>query len=42
MLSQFDLLIATVARQHGLTLLTADADFQGVPGLRFENWLGQK
>jgi tRNA(fMet)-specific endonuclease VapC len=39
MLSQFDLLIAAIARQHDLTLLTADSDFQGVAGLRVENWL---
>jgi predicted nucleic acid-binding protein len=30
---------AAVARQHDLTLLTADGDFQGVPRLRTENWL---
>ncbi len=36
MLSQFDLLIAAVGRQHGLILLTAD---QAVSGLRIENWL---
>jgi tRNA(fMet)-specific endonuclease VapC len=40
MLSQFDLLIAAVTRQYDLTLLTADRDFQGVAGLRIENWLG--
>jgi tRNA(fMet)-specific endonuclease VapC len=39
MLSQFDLLIAAVARQHRLTLLTADRDFQPVPRLKVENWL---
>lgn len=39
MLSQFDLLIAAMARQHGLTLLTADRDFQVVPRLAVENWL---
>jgi tRNA(fMet)-specific endonuclease VapC len=38
-LSPFDLLIAAVASQHNLTLLTADKDFESVPGLRFENWL---
>jgi tRNA(fMet)-specific endonuclease VapC len=39
MLSQFDLLIAAVARRHRLTLLTADNDFQPVRGLNMENWL---
>lgn len=38
-LSQFDHMIAAIARQHQLTLLTADSDFQGVPGLGMENWL---
>jgi predicted nucleic acid-binding protein len=38
-LSQFDLLIAAVARQFKLTLLTADQDFQPVSQLRVENWL---
>ncbi len=38
-LSQFDLLIAAVARQQHLTLLTADQDFQPVTRLRVENWL---
>ena len=39
MLAQFDLLIAAVARQSQLTLLTADQDFQVVRGLVVENWL---
>jgi tRNA(fMet)-specific endonuclease VapC len=39
MLSQFDLLIAAVARQHNLILLTADQDFQAVSQVRIENWL---
>ena len=39
MLSQFDLLIAAMARQHKLILLTADQDFQPVKGLTIENWL---
>jgi predicted nucleic acid-binding protein len=39
MLAQFDLLIAAVARQYKLTLLTADQDFQPVTGLTIENWL---
>lgn len=39
MLSQFDLLIAAIARQHRLILLTADKDFQPVQGVKVENWL---
>ena len=39
MLSQFDLLIAAVARQYKLILLSADQDFQAVLRLRVENWL---
>jgi hypothetical protein len=38
-LSQFDILIASLARQHQLTLLTADQDFQGIARLSVENWL---
>jgi predicted nucleic acid-binding protein len=38
-LTPFDLLIAAAACQYNLTLLTADKDFEPVPGLRFENWL---
>ena len=38
-IGQFDALIAASARQHRLTLLTADSDFQAVPRLRQENWL---
>ena len=39
MLSQFDLLIAAVARQGKLTLLTEDRDFKPVSQLPVENWL---
>jgi tRNA(fMet)-specific endonuclease VapC len=39
MLSQFDLLIAALARQYKLVLLTADRDFQGLNRVRAENWL---
>jgi predicted nucleic acid-binding protein len=39
MLSQFDLLIAAVARQYKLTLLTADGDFEVVTHLKNESWL---
>jgi len=39
MMSQFDVLIAALARQSKLTLLTAEQDFQPVTRLRIENWL---
>jgi predicted nucleic acid-binding protein len=38
-LSQFDLLIAAIARQQKLILLTGDRDFQPVRALKIENWL---
>lgn len=34
-----DVQIAAIARLHGLTLLTCDAHFSHVDGLRVENWL---
>lgn len=35
-----DLMIASVARHHNLTLVTNNtADFQSVPGLRLDDWL---
>ena len=39
MLAQFDLLIAAIARRRKLVLLTADADFDVVEGLRIRSWL---
>lgn len=38
-IGQFDALIAASARQLGLTVLTADADFSNLPGVNVENWL---
>lgn len=38
-LTTVDALSAVVAVQDGLILLTTDADFAAVPGLRTENWL---
>jgi predicted nucleic acid-binding protein len=38
-MSQFDLLIAALARQRKLILLTADQDFRPVTGIHVENWL---
>jgi tRNA(fMet)-specific endonuclease VapC len=37
--SQVDLLLAALARQMNLTLLTTDRDFEALPDLRCENWL---
>jgi len=39
MLSQFDLMIAAIARQNSVTLLTADQDFGVVSRLQIQNWL---
>lgn len=39
-LSQVDKMIAALARQHGLTVLTTDRDFEALPDLRVENWVG--
>jgi tRNA(fMet)-specific endonuclease VapC len=39
-LSQVDMMLAALARQMGLTLLTTDQDFKALPDLRLENWLG--
>ena len=38
-LGAYDALIAGHALALGLVLVTADADFKRVPGLRTENWL---
>jgi tRNA(fMet)-specific endonuclease VapC len=38
-LSQVDLLLAALARQMNLTLLTTDRDFEALPDVRRENWL---
>jgi tRNA(fMet)-specific endonuclease VapC len=38
-LSQVDMLLASMARADGLTLLSADEDFSAVAKLRRENWL---
>lgn len=37
--STIDALIATVALNHDLILLTTDKDFSRIPGLRIENWV---
>jgi tRNA(fMet)-specific endonuclease VapC len=33
-----DIMIAAIARTHGLTLVSADQDFSRVPGLTVEDW----
>src|SRR5258708_21264710 len=38
-LSQVDMLLAALARQMKLTLITSDRDFEALPDLRTENWL---
>ena len=37
-----DVQIASIARVQEMTLLTADTHFASVPGLKTENWLGEK
>lgn len=37
-LSQVDMMIAALARQHKLIVLTTDRDFEAFPDLRIENW----
>ena len=38
-LSQVDMIVAALARQMNLTVLTADHDFEALPDIRTENWL---
>jgi predicted nucleic acid-binding protein len=38
-LSQVDRMLAALARQRNLTLLTSDRDFEALPDIRTENWL---
>jgi tRNA(fMet)-specific endonuclease VapC len=37
-LTQVDMMLAALARQHNLTLLTTDRDFEVLTDLRVENW----
>jgi tRNA(fMet)-specific endonuclease VapC len=39
-LSQVDMMLAALARQHKLPVLTTDRDFEALPDLRTENWVG--
>jgi tRNA(fMet)-specific endonuclease VapC len=39
-LSQVDMMLAALARQHKLTVLITDRDFEALPDLRVENWVG--
>lgn len=38
-LSQVDMMLAALARQHKLTVLTTDRDFEALPDLHVENWV---
>jgi len=38
-LSQVDMMIAALARQHKLVVLTTDQDFEALTDLRLENWV---
>jgi predicted nucleic acid-binding protein len=37
-LSQVDMILVALARQHRPTILTTDRDFEALPDLRLENW----
>jgi tRNA(fMet)-specific endonuclease VapC len=39
-LSQVDMMLAALARQHNLILLTCDRDFEALPDLTVEDWTG--
>ena len=39
-LSQVDMVLAALARQHKLTVLTTDRDFEALRDLQVENWFG--
>lgn len=38
-LSQVDMILAALARQHRVAILTADKDFEAIPDVITENWL---
>lgn len=38
-LSQVDIMLAAVARQHKLIVLTTDSDFDALPDIRCQNWV---
>ena len=38
-LSQVDMILAALARQHQLTVLTTDLDFEALTDLRVDNWV---
>ena len=37
---QVDMVLAALARQHKLTVLTTDRDFEALRDLQVENWFG--
>jgi tRNA(fMet)-specific endonuclease VapC len=39
-LSQVDMVLAALARQHKIAILTTDRDFEALTDLRVENWAG--
>lgn len=39
-LSQVDVMLAALARHMDVTILTSDKDFEALPDIRTENWLG--
>jgi len=40
-LAQVDMMLAALARIRKFTVLTADRDFETLPDIHTENWLGE-
>jgi tRNA(fMet)-specific endonuclease VapC len=38
-LSQVDLMLAALARQHKLVILSTDGDFDALPDIKRQNWI---
>jgi tRNA(fMet)-specific endonuclease VapC len=38
-LSQVDMMLAALARQHDITVLTTDRDFEALADIKVENWV---
>lgn len=38
-LSQVDMMLAALGRQHKLFILSSDRDFEALPDLQVENWI---
>jgi predicted nucleic acid-binding protein len=38
-LSQVDMMLAALSRQHKVILLSSDRDFEALPDISVENWI---